>query len=120
VLDVIEEEELAARAEVIGSRVRERFAALCAEHAALANARGLGAMCALDVVDPETGAPDAARAGRLLAHALERGLLAMTANGNAVRTLMPLVITDEQLERGLDALAAAAVALAEETATVSA
>ncbi|HVS62747.1 MAG TPA: 4-aminobutyrate--2-oxoglutarate transaminase [Thermoanaerobaculia bacterium] len=120
VLDVIEEEDLCARAEVIGERVRARFEELCADHAALANARGLGAMCALDVVDPRTQAPDVARATRLLAHAQERGLLAMTANGNAVRTLMPLVITDEQLDRGLDALAAAAGAIAEETATVSA
>ncbi|HVS12999.1 MAG TPA: 4-aminobutyrate--2-oxoglutarate transaminase [Thermoanaerobaculia bacterium] len=120
VLEVIEQEGLCARAEEIGERVRERFAALADEHAAFANPRGLGAMCAIDVVDPESGAPDAVRATRLLGLAMERGLLAMTANGNAVRTLMPLVITDEQLERGLDALADAAVALAHETAAVGA
>jgi len=120
VLDVIEDEDLCARAEAIGERVRARFEELCAERAMLANPRGLGAMRALDVVDPLTQAPDAVGAARLLGYAQERGLLAMTANGNAIRTLMPLVITDQQLERGLDALAAAAGALAAESATVGA
>lgn len=41
----------------------------------------------------------------------QRGLLLMTASGNVVRTLMPLVISAEDLEKGLDILAAAAAEL---------
>jgi 4-aminobutyrate aminotransferase-like enzyme len=61
------------------------------------DARGLGAMCGLEL-------DTAARANRVLKEALDRGLLLMTANGNVIRTLMPLVIDDEDLARGLDIL----------------
>lgn len=115
VLRIIESEGLVERAEEIGNRVAERFEKLAGEHEFLARPRGLGAMRGMDVVDPETGAPDSGRAGRLLTEARERGLLLMTASGNTLRTLMPLVITDEQLERALAVLEETAKALAAAT-----
>ena len=47
--------------------------------------------------------------------AYERGLLLLSAgtHGNVVRTLMPLVISDEQLDEGLDVLEAALAAAAD-------
>ena len=80
------------------------FSSLQAKHPHVDKARGLGAMCAFDIVDPGSGAPDVARAARVLTHARQRGLLLMTASGNAIRTLMPLVISDDDLERGLQIL----------------
>lgn len=107
-LDVLIEEDLSARARGIGEVVLERFGQLVDSVAHLDHARGLGAMCALEVVDPATGKPDPARASAVCAGAFDRGLLLMTASGNVIRTLMPLVITDEQLAKGLDILAEAA------------
>ena len=104
VLDVFEREHLADRANAIGEKVLAIFNDLQC-HPWVGDVRGLGAMCGLDVIDPSTGAPDAARAGRIMVRARENGLLIMTASGNVLRTLMPLVITDEQLERGLQILA---------------
>lgn len=101
VLDVMEEESLPARAEKIGEVVMGVFRELEAKHAFVGETRGLGAMCAIEIVDPVTGAPDAARTGRICAEARKRGLLIMTASGNVIRTLMPLVITDAELDRGL-------------------
>lgn len=112
VLDVIEEEGLSERARTIGGQVMERFEALVRRHAHAGDCHGLGAMCGLAVVDPESGRPDAALAGKILAAAREEGLLAMTASGNVIRTLMPLVITDEQLTRGLDILERAVASVA--------
>jgi len=100
VLDVMEEERLPARAQVIGSHVMVAFDRLVQAHDHVTGAHGLGAMCGLEIRDAET-------TGRILAAARERGLLAMAASGHVIRTLMPLVITDEQLERGLAILAAA-------------
>ena len=66
--------------------------------------RGLGAMRALELVRdrgrakvPTRSAPPA-----IVRRAWERGLLLLSAgtHGNVIRTLMPLVITDEQLEEG--------------------
>jgi 4-aminobutyrate aminotransferase/(S)-3-amino-2-methylpropionate transaminase len=104
VLDVMEEEKLPERALAIGERVMTVFAQLAADHAHVGGAHGLGAMCGLGIQDPATGRPDAARCGAILAAAREQGLLAMAASGNVVRTLMPLVIGDEDLERGLGIL----------------
>jgi len=107
VLDIIEEEGLAERAREIGERVLTRFRALQQRHAFVGDVRGLGAMCGLEIVDPSSKRPDAPRAARLCEAARQRGLLIMTASGNVLRTLMPLVIRDEELDRGLDALEAA-------------
>jgi 4-aminobutyrate aminotransferase / (S)-3-amino-2-methylpropionate transaminase / 5-aminovalerate transaminase len=97
VLDIMEEEGLPAKALAIGEKIMARFRALQKKHAFVVDARGLGAMCGLEL-------DTAARANRVLKEALDRGLLLMTANGNVIRTLMPLVIGEEDLTRGLDVL----------------
>lgn len=112
VLDVLEEEDLCRRAGEIGRRVMERLEELAASHPFFVRPRGLGAMCGIEVVDPEGGRPDAGRANRLVAAARERGLLVMTASGNVIRTLMPLTISDADLGQGLDILRDAAASIA--------
>jgi 4-aminobutyrate aminotransferase/(S)-3-amino-2-methylpropionate transaminase len=107
VLDVMQEEKLPERAKALGERIMKTFQELEAGHDHVGAARGLGAMCGLEVVDPETGAPDAARGKAICAAALSEGLLIMSASGNVLRTLMPLVIGDEDLDRGLGILARA-------------
>lgn len=67
-------------------------------------ARGLGAMCAIEIAD-------AARTGTILREARECGLLLISASGNVVRTLMQLMIPDDQLEEGLGILETAAAAV---------
>jgi 4-aminobutyrate aminotransferase/(S)-3-amino-2-methylpropionate transaminase len=104
VLDVMQEEKLPERAKGLGERIMKTFQELEAGHGHVGAARGLGAMCGLEIVDPETGAPDAARGKAICAAALGEGLLVMTASGNVLRTLMPLVIGDEDLDRGLEIL----------------
>jgi 4-aminobutyrate aminotransferase/4-aminobutyrate aminotransferase/(S)-3-amino-2-methylpropionate transaminase len=61
------------------------------------------------VSDRDTRAPDKALAGRLLAGALRRGLILLTAGtyGNVVRVLAPLTIEDAILDEGLDVMAEA-------------
>lgn len=100
VLDIMKEEDLPARARVIGDRVMDVFRALASECPVVGDARGLGAMCGLEIADP-------ARAKSIVARCLERGLLIMTASGNVLRTLMPLNIPEDQLDRGLEVLAGA-------------
>jgi 4-aminobutyrate aminotransferase/(S)-3-amino-2-methylpropionate transaminase len=97
VLDIMEDEKLPERALALGEKIMERFRAVRVRFDFVVEARGLGAMCGLEL-------DTAARANRVLKEALERGLLLMTANGNVIRTLMPLVIGDADLTRGLDIL----------------
>lgn len=111
VLDVIEEEGLSARAMVIGEQVMACLSDLESRHDWLTRSRGLGAMCGIEVVDPATGHPDKARAVRWVAAARERGLLLMTASGYVLRTLMPLIIGDDDLVEALQILRASALAV---------
>ncbi len=105
-----------ARGEKIGRVVRDRFLAMQKRHPRLiGEVRGLGAMMAMElVIDGDMDRPNTDAATKLVGACLERGLLIVTAgsSGNIMRTLAPLVITDEQLSRGLDILDAALDAIA--------
>ena len=73
----------------------------------MGDARGLGAMRALELVkDRATKEPDKDRTDRVIKNAYENGLLLVGAGtyGNIIRTLMPLVVTDDELREGLDVL----------------
>jgi 4-aminobutyrate aminotransferase/(S)-3-amino-2-methylpropionate transaminase len=99
--------ELAARARALGEIIERRFAAFLERFPFVGDARGVGAMRALELVtDRVSLAPDRARTERVLARAAERGLLLLSAGlyGNVIRTLMPLTIGDDELAEGLDVL----------------
>ena len=73
----------------------------------IADIRGPGAMIAFDVVKTRgTSEPDPDATKRVLTKARENGLILLSCGvyGNAVRLLMPLTISDEQLDEGLDIL----------------
>jgi 4-aminobutyrate aminotransferase/(S)-3-amino-2-methylpropionate transaminase len=109
VLDQMEEGTLLARAEAIGRRVGARAARWREQLSLVGDARGLGAMWALELVrDQETRAPAREETAAVARACYERGLVTITAGtyGNVLRTLMPLVITDEELDEGLDVLEA--------------
>ncbi|MEN1967480.1 4-aminobutyrate--2-oxoglutarate transaminase [Lentibacillus sp. N15] len=106
-LDVMEKEHINDRAIAIGRRVMERLAAMYDRFDIIGDYRGLGAMCALEFVKDRTSkAPDQPLSNQILKEAHQRGLVALKAGvyDNVIRLLMPLVITDEQLNEGLDLL----------------
>jgi 4-aminobutyrate aminotransferase/(S)-3-amino-2-methylpropionate transaminase len=110
VLDVFEEEELVARAEVVGTHIRERMLAWQLRWPAIGDVRGLGAMLAIDLVrDPETKEPAPELALGVIDAALRRGLILLKAgvHGNCIRVLCPLTIEDAVLAEALDAWEAA-------------
>jgi len=110
VLDVIETEDLCARASRVGQRMHARLEGLAKEYPCIGDVRGLGAMVAFELVkDPKTKEPDAALTASILAHAEKRGLILLSCGtrANVVRLLSPLTIPDAILEEGLNILAAA-------------
>ena len=107
VLDVIEAEHIPARAARMGEQIRARFCEWAARHACIGDVRGLGAMVAMElVVDRSTKEPDKALTGRLIAAALARGVILLSAGtyGNTVRILAPLTTPEAVVEEGLDAM----------------
>jgi 4-aminobutyrate aminotransferase / (S)-3-amino-2-methylpropionate transaminase / 5-aminovalerate transaminase len=114
VLDVIDDEGLVERSEAIGRTMRTRMETWRDRYDAVGDVRGLGAMLAVELVeDRETKAPASDAASRVVEEAMNRGLLLIKAgiHGNCIRVLVPLVITDAELDEALgvweDALAAA-------------
>lgn len=104
VLDVFEEDGLLRKAEDLGKKLRRRFDTWQQEFEIIGEVRGLGPMLALEFVkDRETKEPAGAEAKEFVKLCYENGLVLLSCGnyGNVIRTLMPLVITDEQLERGL-------------------
>ncbi|OYU32929.1 MAG: 4-aminobutyrate--2-oxoglutarate transaminase [Comamonadaceae bacterium PBBC2] len=103
VLDVMAEEKLADRANVLGEKLLGRLKAAAAKNAKMGDVRGLGAMVACDFVNPETGAPDADLAKQIQQAALKKGLLLLTCGvyGNVIRFLFPLTIQDVVFEEAM-------------------
>ncbi|PGS50963.1 4-aminobutyrate--2-oxoglutarate transaminase [Bacillus sp. AFS041924] len=107
VLDIIEEEELNDRAVVIGEKVNEKMRRWAEQFEQIGDIRGIGAMCAMEIVtNKKDKTPDKTTVGKIVKEANNRGLMILSAGifGNVIRLLMPLTITDEQLEEGLDIL----------------
>jgi 4-aminobutyrate aminotransferase/(S)-3-amino-2-methylpropionate transaminase len=103
VLEIIEEEDLLQKAEALGEKVLQRFHAFQKQFEIIGDVRGLGPMQALELVkDRETKVPAAEEAKALVKFCYEKGLILLSCGNfdNVIRILMPLVTTDEQLERG--------------------
>ncbi|MBC7461356.1 MAG: aminotransferase class III-fold pyridoxal phosphate-dependent enzyme [Thermoleophilia bacterium] len=100
------EHGLLDRAKVVGERMKEAFDALAAEDDGIGESRGLGSMRALEFSKPGTRDPDPTRVDAVQAHAQQHGLLMHKAGigGNIIRVLVPLVITDAQLQESLTIL----------------
>jgi 4-aminobutyrate aminotransferase/(S)-3-amino-2-methylpropionate transaminase len=104
VLEIFAEENLLQKAEALGHKLRERFEAWHSQFEIIGDVRGKGPMLALELVrDRQTKEPAANEAKQLVKFCYEKGLIILSCGnfGNVIRTLMPLVITAEQLERGL-------------------
>jgi len=113
VIAIMEAQRLPERAMAIGAIVDERFRKLQTRVEAIGDVRVLGAMNAIELVkNRQTKEPDKELTGLILQEAHKRGVILMSAGlyGNVIRMLSPLVITDEQLHEGLDALEAAILA----------
>jgi 4-aminobutyrate aminotransferase/(S)-3-amino-2-methylpropionate transaminase len=113
-IEAIEELDLLDRAVAVGEAVRSRFEALQSRSTLVADVRGLGAMIGLELChdgDPRRPAADAVAS--VTAWCREQGVLVLPAgpHGNVIRVLSPITIDMDDLERGLDAIEAAVLAV---------
>jgi 4-aminobutyrate aminotransferase len=103
VLDVLEEEKLADRANLLGGKLRAMLEGLQGRVPSLAEVRGPGAMLAAEFMKPGGAGPDADFAKQVQARALAQGLVLLSCgvHGNVLRFLFPLTIQDAVFEEGL-------------------
>lgn len=103
--DIMLRDDYCGKAQHLGKLVMDRFLAMQKKYLVIGDVRGLGAMIGIEFVkdtatkDP---APDLVR--QIIQNALQKGLILESAGvtGNVIRFLAPLVMTDEQTNRGLD------------------
>ncbi len=104
VIEVMEEEQLVARGQLLGDRLQSHLSALKSKVPQIHDVRGLGAMVACEF--RTGGEPDAAFTKAVQARALERGLILLTCgvDGNVLRFLFPLTIEDQTFNEALSIL----------------
>lgn len=108
VIEVIEEEGLLERAQSIGGQIVSRMLDLKKSLNYIGDVRTLGAMAAVEIVkDTDNKTPDKELTAKILQKAHQKGVVLLSAGlyGNVIRFLCPLVISDAQLQEGLDVLA---------------
>ncbi len=104
VLDVIDDEQLVERAAAVGETIRARMLRWQERFEQVGDVRGLGAMVAVELVHDRASkdpAPELVTA--VCERAFQHGLLLLGAGiySNVVRVLVPLVITDAELDEAL-------------------
>src|SRR5215470_9391105 len=123
VLDMIEKEDLCARANVLGERFRKRAAKWQSQWELVGDVRGLGAMQALELVRSKaTRQPADEETKQIAQYCYEHGLVTITAGSysNVIRLLMPLVLTDAQMDEAMDVLEAGLAHVAEKKGALTA
>ncbi|WP_152991422.1 4-aminobutyrate--2-oxoglutarate transaminase [Frankia sp. R43] len=106
-IETVEAGDLVARAAAIGDLMRTRLRGLRAADPRIGDVRGRGAMIAVELVEPGTTTPDPALARAVAAAVHQQGVIVLTCgtDGNVLRLLPPLSISDDLLAEGLDVLA---------------
>lgn len=110
VLEVIEEEQLIERANILGQLFNERLSALQSQHPALIlDVRNQGAMIAIELVNNgDSEQPNTELTGAIIAKAAEHGLILLACGfySNVIRFLPALTMSDDIANEGLDKFSA--------------
>jgi len=105
VIEVMQRDNFAQKSQSIGRICTDRLKALQRKYKLIGDVRGKGAMVAIELVKNRyTKEPAKEETQALLKKAYSRGLILLSAGllGNVVRILVPLVISEDQLNAGLD------------------
>jgi len=122
VLEIIEKEDLCARANVLGERFRRRALGWQEQWELVGDVRGLGAMQAIELVRSRTTRQPADEETKQVSqYCYEHGVVTITAGsyGNVIRLLMPLVISDAEMDEAMDVLGAALAHVAEKKGSLT-
>ena len=121
-IEMMEGGELLQRSTAIGKTFEVRARAWQKKWPLVGEIRGIGGMCAMELVrNRETREPAEAKTKEIAHYCYEHGLITITAGtyNNVMRILVPLAITDEQLDEGLQVMEAALAAVSDRAPAMS-
>lgn len=107
-LAAYDEHDLLGRARELEAIILDQLTTLQARDGRIGDIRGRGAMMAIELIDAD-GKPDAALTGRVAKYCHLNGVVVLTCgtDGNVIRLLPPLSISDDLLREGISVLAEA-------------
>ena len=123
VIDLFEKEDLLGRASAIGEHFQKRAREWQKRFPLIGDVRGLGGMQAIELVKSrENREPAKDETKEIIQYCWEHGLITLSAGsyGNVIRILVPLVITDDQMDEGLAVLEAALAHVSEKKGALAA
>ncbi|HXA62698.1 MAG TPA: aspartate aminotransferase family protein [Streptosporangiaceae bacterium] len=105
-LDYVLDHDLQANAAKTGAIIINGLKEAAPRLPIVGDVRGKGLMFAVELIDPATGAPSPALAGRMMEETRKRGLLGGKGGlyGNVMRMAPPLTLTEAEAKEGLDIL----------------
>ncbi len=108
-IETIREDDLLDRAQQIEELLKERLGRMQDSDPRIGQIRGRGAMIGIELVNPETGEPDAGLTSAVAQEVRARGVILLTCGtyGNVIRLLPPLTISNDALTAGLDIIESA-------------
>jgi 4-aminobutyrate aminotransferase/(S)-3-amino-2-methylpropionate transaminase len=115
-IETIEKDGLLERSTALGNHFAERARSWQKRWPLVGDVRGLGGMCAIELVrNVETREPADTETKEIVRHCCQHGLIILAAGtfNNVVRILVPLIVTDAQFDEGLNVMEAAVASVAE-------
>ncbi|MEZ5097959.1 MAG: 4-aminobutyrate--2-oxoglutarate transaminase [Nocardioides sp.] len=108
-IEAMRGQDLPARARAMESVMRARLEAIQTAHPVIGDIRGRGAMMAIELTEPGTLTPDAARTAAVNAYCHGHGVVTLTCGtwGNVFRFLPSLAMSDALLQEAMDVVAEA-------------
>ncbi len=106
-IEVIEQDKLLERSVKLGKITKDSLEGMKKRYNIIGDVRGLGSMVGVELVkDRKTKEPASKETGEILKKCHERGLMIMRCGAlhNTIRFMFPLVIKEDELEKGLDIL----------------
>jgi 4-aminobutyrate aminotransferase/(S)-3-amino-2-methylpropionate transaminase len=122
VLDLFEHEDLLSRADEVGDHFQRRAREWQRRWPIIGDVRGLGGMQAIELVQSqESKVPATEETKKIMQYCYEHGLITITAGtySNVIRMLVPLVITEQQMDEGLNVLEAAIASVCDKKGAVA-
>ncbi|MGE6310426.1 MULTISPECIES: 4-aminobutyrate--2-oxoglutarate transaminase [Bacillus cereus group] len=105
VFEIMEEEDLVERAQQVGNRIISHLHEMQLKYEVIGDVRGIGAMIAMELVtDRITKEPAKELTLKLIDEFWKNGLISIGAGifDNVLRFLPPLVISNEEIDRGFE------------------
>lgn len=100
-LEFMETKKLGEKAAEKGRYLMKRLKELQESHPVIGDVRGIGLMIGVELVE-ENRDPATEKCGMVIKNALERGMILLSAGDSVVRFVPPLIITKEEIDRGVE------------------